>query len=36
VLTLYGGILVANEAVVVIGLARPAQVDWKPLSHLYL
>jgi Protein of unknown function (DUF3995) len=37
VLTLYGGTLVASEAMVVIGLARPAQVDWKPLLwHLYL
>lgn len=37
VLTLYGGVLVASEALVATGLVRPAHVDWKPLLwHLYL
>jgi Protein of unknown function (DUF3995) len=37
VLTLYGGVLVASEALVATGLVRPTHVDWKPLLwHLYL
>jgi len=37
VLTLYGGLLVAGEALVAVGLVRPAHVDWKPLLwHLYV
>ena len=32
VLTLYGGTLVAGEALVASGLVRPGAVDWKPLS----
>ena len=37
VLTLYGGVLVAGEALVATGLVRPANVDWKPLLwHLYV
>lgn len=37
VLTLYGGVLVAGEALVASGLIRPGAVDWKPLLwHLYV
>jgi Protein of unknown function (DUF3995) len=37
VLTLYGGALVAGEALVASGLVRPSAVDWKPLLwHLYV
>ena len=37
VLTLYGGTLVAGEALVASGLVRPGAVDWKPvLWHLYV
>ena len=37
VLTLYGGTLVASEALVASGLVRLHAVDWKPLLwHLYL
>ena len=37
VLTLYGGTLVAGEALVASGLIRPGAVDWKPLLwHLYV
>jgi uncharacterized protein DUF3995 len=36
-LALYGGVLVAGEALVATGLFRPAHVDWKPLLwHLYV
>lgn len=38
VLTLYGGVLVAGEALVASGVIKPSTtVDWKPLLwHLYL
>lgn len=37
-LTLYGGTLVASEALVTVGVIKPTQpVDWKPLLwHLYV
>ena len=37
ILTLYGGVNVGGEALVAVGLVRPAAVDWKPLLwHLYV
>jgi hypothetical protein len=37
VLTLYGGVNVAGEALTASGLVRPGAVDWKPLLwHLYV